>query len=89
MDEQKGRTKEERDWYHHQECEEIRKEKTVAEIAWMNKKDEQRNKANGIYKRKKNEWLKRQLEEINREGNRNNLRQFYKMESIRERKMNG
>ncbi|KAK9712565.1 hypothetical protein QE152_g24827 [Popillia japonica] len=61
-------------------------EKTLAQIAWMNKKDEQsrnvyttiRNKANGIYKRKKNEWLNRQLEEINREGNRNNLRQFYK-----------
>lgn len=74
-----------KDWYD-EECEDARKQKNMARMRWIDKREEQyrrdyerqRNIANITYKRKKNEWLSKKLEKIDQEGRETNIRQFYK-----------
>lgn len=74
-----------KEWFN-QECEEARKEKNIARTKWINTKQKEyredyerkRNKANAIYKRKKNEWISKTLEDIDLDGRSNKTKQFYK-----------
>lgn len=78
----KKKTKE---WYD-KDCEKPRKLKNEARIKWIDTSREQdrreyeikRNNANILYRRKKNAWLNNKLEEIERDSNNHNIKQFYR-----------
>lgn len=78
------------EWFD-QDCEVARKQKNAARIKWINTRKEQdrrnyeiaRNKANTLYKKKKNNWIDKTLEDIEKDRKNNNLKQFYKKIKIR------
>lgn len=69
-----------------QVCESARIKKNVTRMKWINTKAEShrkeyktaRNNAHATYKKKKNEWLNKKLEEIEHDRCNHKLKQFYK-----------